>query len=76
MVLFVIVCTMLLSSSGQAVERPFILWDQKDIAAIRKKIETEAWAKAAYEKLVNNPERHEKTFCNLLRHAAAWPNRF
>jgi hypothetical protein len=54
---------------GWALERPFILWDKNDIAAIRKKIETQDWAKAACAKLVNNPERHEKAFSNLFRHA-------
>jgi hypothetical protein len=61
--------TIFLSGPTRTVERPFILWDKKDIAAIRKKIETEAWAKAAYEKLVNNPERHEQAFSNLFQHA-------
>jgi len=69
MVLFVIVGTMLLSGTGRAMERPFILWDKKEIAAIRNKIETRAWAKAAYEKLVNEPERHEQAFSNLFQHA-------
>ena len=69
MVVFVIVGTMFLSGPVHAVERPFILWDKKDIAGIRKKIETEAWAKRAYEKLVNEPERHEQAFSNLFQHA-------
>jgi len=64
-----IVGTMLLSSAALAMERPFILWDKQDIATIRKKIETQDWAKAACEKLVNNPERHEGSFGNLFRHA-------
>jgi len=64
-----IVGTMLLSSAALVMERPFILWDKQDIATIRKKIETDAWAKAACEKLVNNPERHEGSFGNLFRHA-------
>jgi len=68
-VIFVIVITMLLVETVRAVERPFILWDKKDIAAIRKKIETEAWAKSAYDKLVNEPERHEQAFSNLFQHA-------
>ena len=69
LLLCVIVGTMLLSSAGWAMERPFILWNKKDIASIRKKIETEAWAKAACEKLLNNPERHERSFSNLFGHA-------
>jgi len=65
----VITGSMFLYGTAWAMERPFILWDKKDIAAIRKKIETEAWAKAAYEKLVNEPERHEEAFSNLFQHA-------
>ncbi len=65
----VIVGMMVLSGPLRAVERPFILLDKKDIAAIRKKIESEAWAKAAYEKLVSEPERHEQDFSNLFQHA-------
>jgi hypothetical protein len=56
-------------SSGVPIERPFILWNKEDIAATRKKIETETWAKAACEKLLNNPPRHEGSFSNLFRHA-------
>jgi hypothetical protein len=69
MVLCVICGTMILSNSARAVERPFILWDKKDIASIRKKIESEAWARTAYEKLVNSPERSEQAFSNLFQHA-------
>ena len=69
LLLCIIVGTMLLSSAGWAMERPFILWNKGDIATIRKKIETEAWAKAACEKLLKNPERHESSFSNLFGHA-------
>jgi len=62
------------TEAGWAVERPFILWDKNDIATIRKKIGTEAWAKAAYEKLVNEPERHEQAFSNQYQHAIMGDN--
>jgi hypothetical protein len=69
MFVFVIAVTIYWAETGRAVERPFILWDKKDIAAIRKKIETESWAKAGYERLVNEPEQHEEAFKNLFQHA-------
>jgi hypothetical protein len=69
MTVFLVVWTMVLSGPVPAVERPFILWDKKDIAGIRKKLESEAWAKASYEKLVNEPERHEQELSNLFQHA-------
>lgn len=55
--------------SAPAIERPFILWNQQDITGIRQKIETNNWAKQAYERLVKNPDRHEGSFANLLRYA-------
>jgi hypothetical protein len=68
-VLFIAGSTLLAAGRTPAVERPFILWNKKDIAAVRKKIEGQAWARKAYEKLINEPERHERTFSNLLRYA-------
>ncbi len=52
-----------------AAEHPFILWTEEEAAALRKKVETEPRAKAAYEKLVENPDRHEGSFANLFRYA-------
>lgn len=57
------------SDRVRAVERPFILWNKQDIAAIRTKVETQAWAKAAYKRLVENPDRYERSFGGLLRYA-------
>ena len=36
---------------------------------MRTKIETQPWAKAAYEKITADPDRHEKNFSNLFRYA-------
>jgi hypothetical protein len=52
-----------------ALERPFVLWNKEDIAAIRERIETEAWAGTACEKLIENPDRNERNFSNLFRYA-------
>jgi len=54
---------------GFGVERPFVLWDEADIAGIREKIETEDWAKAAYEKLLSEADGNERQFAGLLRYA-------
>jgi len=58
----------------RALERPFILWNKNDIAAVRERIETEAWAKKAYERLVNEPERYERSFSDLLRYIVTADN--
>jgi hypothetical protein len=51
------------------IERPFLLWNKADIAEIRERIETQPWARAAYDKLRNEPERHEEQFARLLEYA-------
>jgi len=68
-ILCVTVVVIISSDQAQAVQRPFILWNKQDVAAIRTKIETQAWAKAAYKRLIENPDRHERRFGNLLRYA-------
>ncbi|MBW1796686.1 MAG: hypothetical protein JRJ38_20105, partial [Deltaproteobacteria bacterium] len=54
---------------GFGVERPFVLWDKADIDRIRERIETEDWAKAAYEKLLSEADGNERQFAGLLRYA-------
>lgn len=49
-----------------AAEHPFILWTRDEAATIRKRIDTEPWAKAQYEILLK--EKGEgQTFRNLFR---------
>lgn len=50
-----------------AVERPFVMWSEADVAAIKKRIQTQDWAKAEYGRLVSNPQKDEKAFAILLR---------
>jgi hypothetical protein len=52
-----------------AVEHPFILWTKEDAAAVHNKVKTEARATAAYRKLVENPDRNEASFSNLVEYA-------
>ncbi len=66
---FATMAGMLLIGAANAREHPFILWTTEDIAAIRKKIETEPWAKARYQKMVENPDPDEQYLANLLRYA-------
>ena len=54
------------ASAGQ---RPFLLWNNQDVAQIQKKIQTQSWAKAEYNRLIHQPERHEKQFSRLLQWA-------
>jgi hypothetical protein len=54
------------SSLVQAADHPFLLWTREEAAAIRRRVETEPWARAAYQTM-----REEKglgqTFRNLFR---------
>jgi len=49
-------------------EHPFILWDRDDLAAVRERIETEPWAKAAWE--AGPRDRGDEPLFDLLRYAA------
>jgi len=55
-------------------QHPFILWTRDEAAAIRKRIETEPWAKAEYGRIVANKNtkgqqerRDSETFRNLFQ---------
>ena len=51
----------------RAAEHPFILWTRNEAAAIRKRVETEPWAKARYDEMLK--ERGQgQTFRNLFRY--------
>ena len=51
------------------VEHPFVLWTKDDLAALKKKIETEPWARKAYEEMVASAERTGDEARNLFRYA-------
>lgn len=51
------------------VEHPFILWTKQDLAVLKKKIETEPWARKAYEEMVASSERTGDEARNLFRYA-------
>ncbi len=40
-----------LAASPAEVEHPFLLWTKKDLAAVRRRIETDPWAREAYEQM-------------------------
>ncbi len=51
-------------------EHPFLLWNAEDLAAMRKRIETEPWAKKAYEQmLAEGPKGQGDEMRNLFRFA-------
>ena len=50
--------------------RPFLLWTKADLAAIRKRIETQEWAKRKYQALPKGKERGAAGLPGLLRYAA------
>ncbi len=52
------------------VEHPFLLWTKTDLAAMRRTIETEPWARAAYEQMEAGSGRHvNKELRDLFRYA-------
>ena len=57
MALAAMLCPSILSAAANDVPHPFILWTGDEAAAIRKRIESEPWAKAAYEKLCAASDR-------------------
>ncbi|MCX5674322.1 MAG: hypothetical protein NTX87_04885 [Planctomycetota bacterium] len=46
---------------------PYILWTTEDAAAIRKKVETEPWAKAGCEKMLAAPDAYGKNMVRLFK---------
>jgi hypothetical protein len=60
------------SAAGAAevskVEHPFLLWTKQDLAALREKVKTEPWAKAAYEAIPAGRGSCEE-MRNLFRYA-------
>jgi hypothetical protein len=55
------------SASFAAAEHPFILWTKAEAAAIRRRVETEPWAKAQYEAMLKE-KGNGQTFRNLFRY--------
>ena len=55
------------SASFAAAEHPFLLWTKDEAAAIRRRIETEPWAKAQYEAMLKE-KGNGQTFRNLFRY--------
>ncbi len=67
----VLAAVTLVSAAGLARAadgHPFILWTKEEAAALRKKIETEAWARRAYEDLPPGGERGTDALPNLVRY--------
>ncbi len=51
------------------VEHPYLLWTQKDLDSLRKKIETQPWAKRAYEEMAASKDRDGEDLRLLFRYA-------
>lgn len=52
---------------ASAPPHPYILWTKDDAAALRKKIEGEPWAKAAYEKMAAGQDPYAKPLARLFQ---------
>jgi hypothetical protein len=53
----------------EKVQHPFLLWTAEDLRALRKKIETQPWAKEAYEAMVSSTDRQGDEIRHLFRYA-------
>ena len=62
-----VAATALCGTAGGA-EHPFILWTKNDAAELRKKIQTQPWARAAYDSLVKQPHADQRSLSHLLRY--------
>jgi hypothetical protein len=54
---------------ASAADHPFILWTKDEAAAIRRRIETQDWAKAEYERMQAAPRGPGETFRRLFAYA-------
>ncbi|MGB2802767.1 MAG: hypothetical protein WBD52_10720, partial [Phycisphaerae bacterium] len=61
-----------LAGAGElkAARHPFMLWDAKGIAALRKRVRTEPWAKAALEGLGKDRDSRARPVEELIRFVA------
>lgn len=50
-------------------EHPFMFWNRRDLAAIRQRVQTQRWAKQAFERLGNEPDKNARPLGRLLKYA-------
>jgi len=48
---------------------PYFLWTKKDVAEIRQRIETQPWAKKAYDEMLTTQDKQGDEIRNLFRYA-------
>ncbi len=58
-----------LPSAARGVERPFMLWTRADLATLKRRVETEDWARRAYEALPPPGSKDAGGFPNLIHWA-------
>jgi hypothetical protein len=54
------------AAAAPAVEHPFVLWTRDEASAIRRRIETEPWARGQFEAMLKDKDE-SATFRNLFR---------
>lgn len=57
------------AANVEKVKHPFLLWTADDLAALRRKIDTEPWARKAYDAMVASKEREGDELRHLFRYA-------
>jgi len=60
---------MVLAADVAKVKHPFLLWTSADLLAMREKIDTQPWAKKAYEEMVSSTDRQGDEIRHLFRYA-------
>jgi len=58
-----------IAAKREKVEHPYLLWTREDLRSLRKRIETQPWAKQAYEAMVASSERDGEDLRLLFRYA-------
>jgi len=57
------------AAEAEKVDHPYLLWTRKDLRALRAKIETQPWAKEAYDEMVSSTDRDGEDLRLLFRYA-------
>ena len=58
-----------LAAEAAQVDHPYLMWTRKDLGSLRAKIETQSWARQAYEEMASAKNRDGEDLRLLFRYA-------
>jgi hypothetical protein len=58
-----------IAAGAAKVDHPYLMWTRKDLQSLRAKIETQSWAKKAYDEMVSCTDRDGEDLRLLFRYA-------